>query len=464
MIFSHTGWVGWHGGEVLSEKVCAQEIGDVVEGIDVVSQENIEDTHHTYESYPTIPGADALTTALEDAVSPVADRFRETENTVTDAGVPELTVSWDLVGASPDTVGVRLAFAEHGGDAFDGRAETWWYDVASGDVLPATALLDTDALAELFERIEEVASDNSRIDQQMLEEHLAGETESLHSLAFTTEGDLWVEFDRAQVSHDNTPIGIAVSADGVLSDFGDLAKESAMTPTDPAIAVPEPSPENSDTASADGSGEVIVQDGGSVDCSSARCIALTFDDGPVEGTNALLDVLASRGVKATFFMVGTNVEANPDVVARIHNEGHALGNHTMDHPQLTRLDEASIRDEIESTNDLIEAATGERSVLLRPPYGATNDTVSAVAADLGMAQILWDVDPEDWKDHDSAIVTERVESHAHDGAIILSHDIHETTRNAYAGIIDNLLGQGYTLVTVPELFGELTPGQKYFNR
>lgn len=142
-----------------------------------------------------------------------------------------------------------------------------------------------------------------------------------------------------------------------------------------------------------------------------------------------------------------------------------VGNHTFDHPQLNRLDAQAITQEISRVNDIVEDATGVRPTLLRPPYGATNDAVARIGADLGMSQILWDVDPEDWRDRDSDLVRERVLANTGPGDIVLSHDIHPTTVGAYAAIIDGLQAQGYELVTVPELLGgALEPGAKYFSQ
>jgi peptidoglycan/xylan/chitin deacetylase (PgdA/CDA1 family) len=202
-----------------------------------------------------------------------------------------------------------------------------------------------------------------------------------------------------------------------------------------------------------------------VDCQVQQCVALTFDDGPAAGTADLLDTLAGKGVRATFFVVGSNAAAQPDLLARMVAEGHAVGNHTEDHPDLSKLDAAAVRAEIEQVNDIVEGATGQRPVLLRPPYGATNDTVAGVATELGMAQILWNVDPEDWKDKDSGIVAERGLATTGPSDIVLSHDIHETTRDAYPAIIDQLQAEGYVLVTVPELLGAaLQPGQSFFSQ
>ncbi|WP_143338137.1 polysaccharide deacetylase family protein [Demequina sp. NBRC 110054] len=200
------------------------------------------------------------------------------------------------------------------------------------------------------------------------------------------------------------------------------------------------------------------------DCSVEKCLALTFDDGPTAGTEDLLDVLAKRGVKATFFVVGKNASAHPEILERMVAEGHTVGNHSWSHANLTGLTDKQLAREINRTSDRIEQITGVRPTVLRPPYGSTGPRVAAVAEDAGMAQILWDVDPRDWKVRDAHKVTKRIVQKAHPGAIVLSHDIHETTRDAYAKVIDKLLAQGYTLVTVPDLLDDMEPGETYLSQ
>ncbi|MDN4483660.1 polysaccharide deacetylase family protein [Demequina lignilytica] len=433
-----------------------------VDGIDVEVDESLAKGHYTYVAIPLLPNGEDIAEIMRAHIEPRLQAFRDFEAIASDGVEPELTVSWDLVGASPDAVGVRLASAEVGGEVFDGSSTTVWIDVAAREERTVLDLFDPDTYQEVLDRIVAAGSSDPRIDTQMFNDQMDGEWEAFDSVAFTPEGELWVEFDRAQVATSTAPVGVEISAEGVLSEFGLVAQASALSPSDPlleAVVAPQPS----ETGTSTGAPPLTQTTTGDTDCAVEKCIALTFDDGPVAGTNELLDILADRGAKATFFMVGKNATANPDVVARVAAEGHVIGTHTWDHPQLTRLGADEVRSEIEKASDAIEAASGVRPTLLRPPYGATNDTVAGVAAELGLAQILWDVDPEDWKDKDSAIVRDRVVSHAHRNAIILSHDIHPTTRGAYAEIIDALLADGYTLVTVPDLIDDLEPGRKYFN-
>lgn len=197
---------------------------------------------------------------------------------------------------------------------------------------------------------------------------------------------------------------------------------------------------------------------------SGKCLALTFDDGPGIYTNQLLDILASQQVRVTFFTLGKNVQARPDVVKRAASLGHQIGNHSWNHPQLNRLGADQIAAELQSTNDAIFQATGARPNLGRPPYGAANALVYQEFAQHGLAAIHWSVDTRDWADRNSTVVCNRAVAGARPGAIILMHDIHPTTVNAVPCIIANIRAAGYEMVTVSELFnGSTTPGKAYCN-
>lgn len=190
-------------------------------------------------------------------------------------------------------------------------------------------------------------------------------------------------------------------------------------------------------------------------------IAMTFDDGPnPQLTPKLLDMLKERGIKATFFVVGRNVEEYPDIVRRMSAEGHEVANHSWSHPTLTRLGAESFRKQIENTNDSIARATGKRPVLMRPPYGATSSILNRrLAEEFGLKVILWSVDPLDWKYRNSNRVYSHIIQNTQPGAIILAHDIHATTVAAMPATLDSLLGKGYKFVTVSELIAMEVPPQ-----
>ncbi len=166
----------------------------------------------------------------------------------------------------------------------------------------------------------------------------------------------------------------------------------------------------------------------------------------------MLDLLKEKGVKATFFVLGQRVEANPAIVARAAAEGHEIGNHSYDHKFFTRIGLGGVKSQIERTNAAIEAATGKKPTLVRPPYGNTDPEISRLLnADYGMTIVLWDVDPLDWKIFDSANITSEVLKNARPGSIVLSHDVHATTVNSVANTIDGLRAKGFQFVTVSEL-------------
>lgn len=182
-------------------------------------------------------------------------------------------------------------------------------------------------------------------------------------------------------------------------------------------------------------------------------IALTFDDGPhATLTPKLLDILKEKGVKATFFVLGECVAANPAVLQRAAAEGHEIGNHSWGHKAFPRGGGAGVASEINRTNAAIESATGAKPVLVRPPYGATNATITKrLNEEFGLKVIMWDVDPLDWKVRNSAHVQSEILKSTKPGSIVLAHDIHPTTVEAMAGTIDALKEKGFKFVTVSEL-------------
>lgn len=183
---------------------------------------------------------------------------------------------------------------------------------------------------------------------------------------------------------------------------------------------------------------------------SPKLVALTFDDGPGPYTARLLDGLAQRNAKVTFFMVGTNVKRYPETVKRIYREGHQVANHTYDHPELTSLSTAEVKEQVQSVNRLLDLACGTGTTyLLRAPYGSTNARVREA---VGMPLIDWSVDPRDWESLNSAKVRDSILRNVKDGAIILVHDIHSTSVTGALEAIDALQDDGYEFVTVRELF------------
>ena len=182
-----------------------------------------------------------------------------------------------------------------------------------------------------------------------------------------------------------------------------------------------------------------------------KVIALTFDDGPGPYTAHLLDILDQYGARATFFLIGSKVSGQASVVRSIQARGHQLGNHSWSHPELPKLSVDQIAGEIDRTNEAIRQATGVKPSILRPPYGAVNGVVLEQLRLRNMSSILWSVDTRDWADRNSQIVCSRAVAGARPGAVILMHDIHQTSVNAVPCILSSLKQQGYSFVTIQRL-------------
>lgn len=181
-------------------------------------------------------------------------------------------------------------------------------------------------------------------------------------------------------------------------------------------------------------------------------VALTFDDGPHPVyTKQLLDGLAQRNVKATFFVIGKNIEGNEALLQRMHEAGHLIGNHTYDHVKICDLDGAHACEQVEKTSAPVKAVTGEDTEFVRPPFGAWN---KAMECSFTMIPVLWDVDPLDWTTENSAAVVQKVLDTVEENDIILLHDCYQSSVDAALEITDELLAQGYEFVTVDELILE----------
>jgi len=178
-------------------------------------------------------------------------------------------------------------------------------------------------------------------------------------------------------------------------------------------------------------------------------IAITFDDGPHPYyTEQLLDGLKERGAKATFFVMGKQAEAYPELVLRMHEEGHLVGNHTYSHIQLGENNRETFKAELVRTNELLSDITGEEPQYVRPPYGSWDKSFEA---ELTMIPVLWTIDPMDWCSSDVKGIVSRVTRKAEENAVILMHDEYKSSVTAALDIVDILQKRGYEFVTVDEI-------------
>ena len=186
---------------------------------------------------------------------------------------------------------------------------------------------------------------------------------------------------------------------------------------------------------------------------SGKYIALTFDDGPhPQNTPRLLNMLRARNIKATFYVIGRNVELYPQVVRRTVAEGHEIGNHSQTHRLLSKLSDSQIRSELSRCRDAVNRVAGVQPRTMRPPYGGLNQRQrEMVHAEYGYPVIMWSVDPLDWKRPGPSVVSSRILAGASAGGIVLAHDLHAQTVDAMPATLDNLLLRGYQFVTVSQL-------------
>ncbi len=181
---------------------------------------------------------------------------------------------------------------------------------------------------------------------------------------------------------------------------------------------------------------------------SENAIALTFDDGPSDYTEELLDGLELYNAKVSFFVIGKKAEKNPEVVQRAHDDGHLIGNHTYSHIDFYKESLTDIEADITKGADVIEQITGEKPLFLRAPYGNVN---FIQLKQLDSFFIHWSASTYDWFKEEEDYIYKRIMKEAKDGAIILMHDTKEVTVKAVLRAIPELQEQGYEFVRVDDL-------------
>ena len=192
--------------------------------------------------------------------------------------------------------------------------------------------------------------------------------------------------------------------------------------------------------SADAYAELPVQ---------GKYVALTFDDGPRRATTALLlDGLQERGASATFFLVGEQLAGNEDLVLRMVQEGHQIGNHTWSHKSLLKGNKEDFTAEIQRVTAALNQLVGLDSYWIRPPYGQISTECMKIAA---VPLVKWSVDPRDWENRDSERIVQAVLENIEPGSVVLLHDIYPTSVAAALQLVDQLTAWGYEFVTVEEL-------------
>ncbi|MDH2428957.1 polysaccharide deacetylase family protein [Sphaerisporangium sp. TRM90804] len=400
---------------------------------------------HLYVSHPVLAAAPELNAAVERATSAAVRGYlapKAGAKAAERAG--ELNIDGQLTAASASVYGVRVRTGRYDGKSWRNSLTTYWYDAAARRVHDSAGLLKDDAaLASLSALVKDRLR---RLAPAVRTEAVLPRRALFDSLNFNPHGDLVAEFDDGQVGPARMGrIAVAVPRDraaALLSDFGrrtrdavDAATPSSMPRTPPSVPVDD--------------GETRESPPGG--CAVAKCVALTFDDGPGPATGSLLAILSQFGAHATFFATGESARAQPGMVERISAAGNLVGNHSWSHRDLTTLDDHQISDGLGRAQMAIATATRRTPPLLRAPYGHVSARVLTVAHRLGLAIAGWNVDTSDWRDRDPAAVARRAVAGARPGSIILMHDTGPATVAALPLVLKGLEARGYTCVTLTEL-------------
>ncbi|GAA3110462.1 polysaccharide deacetylase family protein [Streptosporangium carneum] len=427
---------------------------------------------HVYASYPSIDDPSGLNDApglndrLQRTVKEQLARFWRDASRDSELPHREFNIDWQFTAASDEVIGVRLRIGESVGTAWSESRTTLWYDRRDRRVLDSSGLLkDRAALEELASLVRErLTGLRPRVNPRAIK----ADPRFFDSLGFNPRGDLVVEFDDHQVGAASLGrVAVAVPASDVehlLSAAGARARRAAVGEAAGATGtrnpelwkefiaeagVPKPPAASSQT--------------GSVDCAKAKCVALTYDDGPGPDTGRLLDILGRSHARATFFSLGTSASARPELLKRMMREGHLVGNHTWSHRDLTALPDIKVTDQINRAQYALTHTVGQVPGLIRPPYGAADDRIASIAGELGLAVVRWSTDTGDIRGTDPKAIADKAVAGARPGAIILMHDVHAPTVDATPEILRRLREKGYTFVTVPELYGSrgMTSGRTY---
>lgn len=376
-----------------------------------------------------------------------------------------LTLDHEIIATGDAMVGTRTTRSQVvGGSVSIASVSTEYTDLSTGTVESGAALIANGSIEQIRELLGEATEEKPQLSIPSASPPPTGNTVGasapvaapppagalLGGAAFSPEGDLVVPLTVSPATGRPlaAPVTVHVSAKSstrLLSDLGRRLQQLASAPR-PLIPL-----------------EPAAAGQKHVNCDLVPCAALTYDDGPNDQTTRLLDILASHKVHATFFQQGNYVAAHPGITAAVAAGGHVLANHTMRHPDLTKLSAAGVQAEIQGTSGIINNAAGVYPGFLRPPYGASNARVNSVA---GMPIIDWSVDSLDWQSRNKEVFLPKILNLVKPGAVILQHDIHPTTVDGQDQLITSLEGLGYHLVTVPQLFQgiELQNGRAYFCR
>ncbi len=376
---------------------------------------------------------------------------------------PGLTITCEPVVAAGTTFGERLRYVEGSADEVTSdTVQTFYTDTASGDVAREQDLLNSDTLSDIYTEAAPLVAERLGVPEELLLPASEGAQllrDNVSAVQFNDEGAITITVDRAFSTKQLDAIDHAMDdEEDPTIDVLELPEPTAFSLyvvservpdffTDLGVSIAKAHEEKLEWAGA----EKFLAGEAYVNCTLTPCVALTFDDGPSELTPQLLRDLASENAAATFYLVGSNAEHYPEIVKEIAESGNELGNHSLSHPPLTTLSAEGVAEELGTTNDLVEAASGVVPSTVRPPYGDWNESVLATA---GVPFIMWSIDTLDWEKPGSAALIDSAVHQSVPGDIILMHDIHEETTATVPDILAGLNDRGYTMATIEQMLGK----------
>ena len=269
----------------------------------------------------------------------------------------------------------------------------------------------------------------------------------------------------ARQTHEAVMAAASAADNTTISTTETTANTTAAVTTTTTVTTTITTTTTTTTTTAPGLCAPFIDESANIDPNKPM-VALTFDDGPGQHTNSILDTLSAYNAHATFFVVGQNIdEETGAVMQRAVGMGCEIGSHSYRHANLGKMDQAAQQADQAAADALFQEVLGTTPALLRPPYGSMNKTLKTTS---GRSIVTWSIDTEDWRSKDADKVVTGVENAGNlDGQVILLHSIYESTVAATEVLVPWLLEQGYQLVTVSELiqlrFGDQVEPNRTYN-
>lgn len=343
----------------------------------------------------------------------------------------EFKTEYEIIENS-NTSGVHLTVYEYTGGAHHNRLDRSYYVDNKEEVVTIKDFLLTDnsidhlASIAYYYVMQYSNANNLGFDETMAKDGLTSDPTNFEHFNFTDKGLEFI-FPPYQVAYYAAgEVRITIPYEELI----DILKPEYIKNVKPSLMIP-------------------ITKRNLEDFANKKLIAFTFDDGPsYKATNKLLDNLDKYDARVTFFVMGNRINEYADTLKRASSMGNLIGSHTYSHKNLLKLDNFAIIDEIRKTNDNIKKITNQDNIYLRPPYGNINSNIKKIA---NMHTILWDLDTEDWKYKDRTRISNYIVSHAHDGAIVLLHDLYESSVDGALDAMSVLKDEGYAFVTIEEM-------------